>query len=62
MILVKLYLNVGVYIGIFKWNEVLVEVNDVINSGKFSLISNYLDNFKIKNESFLEEIFFIFFD
>ncbi|HEX8014678.1 MAG TPA: RagB/SusD family nutrient uptake outer membrane protein [Flavobacterium sp.] len=62
MTLAKLYLNAEVYIGTPKWNEALAEANDVINSGKFSLTSNYLDNFKIKNESSPEEIFSIPFD
>ena len=62
MTLAKLYLNAGVYIGTPKWNEALAEVNDVINSGKFSLAPNYLDSYKIKNEGSPEEILSIPFD
>ncbi|SFD96741.1 RagB/SusD family nutrient uptake outer membrane protein [Flavobacterium phragmitis] len=62
MTLAKLYLNAEVYIGTPKWTEALAEVNDVINSGLFSLNSNYLDNFKIKNETSPEEILSIPFD
>lgn len=62
MTLAKLYLNAGVYLGTPKWNEALAEVNDIISSGKFSMTSNYLDNFKIKNEGSSEEILSIPFD
>jgi len=62
MTLAKLYLNAQVYIGTPKWNEALSEVNDIINSGLFSLTPNYLDSFKIKNEGSSEEILSIPFD
>ncbi|WP_281635996.1 RagB/SusD family nutrient uptake outer membrane protein [Flavobacterium marginilacus] len=62
MTLAKLYLNAGVYTGTPKWNEALAQVNDIIDSGKFSLTANYLDNFKIKNEGSSEEILSIPFD
>ncbi|MEN2401238.1 RagB/SusD family nutrient uptake outer membrane protein [Flavobacterium sp. MC2016-06] len=62
MTLAKLYLNSAVYIGTPKWDEALAQVNDIISSGKFSLMSNYSDNFKIKNEGSTEEIFSIPFD
>ncbi|PBJ05424.1 RagB/SusD family nutrient uptake outer membrane protein [Flavobacterium sp. ACN6] len=62
MTLAKLYLNAQVYTGTPKWNEALSEVNDIINSNKFSLAANYADNFKIKNEGSPEEILSIPFD
>ena len=40
MTLAQLHLNAGVHIGTPKWKEVLTEVNDIINSDKFSLIGN----------------------
>ncbi|MDI9877611.1 RagB/SusD family nutrient uptake outer membrane protein [Flectobacillus rivi] len=62
MTLAKLYLNSEVYIGTPKWTEALSEVNDIINSNKFSLNPNYLDAFAIANEANPEEIFSIPFD
>ncbi|MFV8343181.1 RagB/SusD family nutrient uptake outer membrane protein [Flavobacterium sp. XS2P39] len=62
MTLAKLYLNSGVYLGTPKWMEALKEVDDVINSGKFSLNTNYSDAFAIENENNGEEIFTIPFD
>lgn len=62
MTLAKLYLNSEVYIGTPKYTEALAQVNDIINSGKFSLTNNYLDSFIIDNESSSEEIFSIPYD
>jgi hypothetical protein len=62
MTLAKLYLNAGVYLGTPKWDEALAQVNEVINSGKFTLTYNYLDNFIIKNEFSKEQILAIPYD
>ena len=62
MTLAKLYLNAGVYLTTPKYTEALEQVNDIINSGKFSLTNNYSDSFIINNESSSEEILSIPFD
>ena len=62
MTLAKLYLNYEVYFGTPKWAEAQAQVEDVINSGKFSLASSYKDPFMFDNEGSVEEIFSIPFD
>jgi hypothetical protein len=62
MTLAKLYLNSEVYFGTERWQDALVEVQDIIDSGKFSMAANYADPFKIENEGSVEEIFSIPFD
>ncbi|MCD8385524.1 MAG: RagB/SusD family nutrient uptake outer membrane protein [Bacteroidales bacterium] len=50
MVLAKLYLNRGVYLGLSDNTEgyeaALAEVNTVIDEGGYSLATNYLDNFR----------------
>lgn len=62
MTLAKLYLNAKIYLGTEMWDEALAEVNDIINSGKFSLLSTYSANFALGNAKNSEEIFSIVFD
>lgn len=62
MTLAKLYLNSEVYLGTARWSDALAEVNDIINSGKFSLAGSYSEPFIINNEGSTEEIFSIPFD
>ena len=46
-ILAKMYLNAEVYTGTAKWNDCVTMCDNIINSGKFSLIANYYDNFGV---------------
>ncbi|WP_318342964.1 RagB/SusD family nutrient uptake outer membrane protein [Flagellimonas baculiformis] len=62
MTLAKMYLNSEVYIGTARWNDALNEVQDVIDSGLFSLASDYSDVFAIENENLSETIYAIPFD
>lgn len=62
MLLAKLYLNAQVYTGTPHWAECIAECDSVINSGKYSLTGNYLDNFAVNNEGSTENIFVVPFD
>lgn len=62
MALAKLYLNSEVYISVSNWDKALVQVNEVIDSGKFTSSLNYSDSFKMDNEGATEEILSIPFD
>lgn len=61
-LLAKLYLNAQVYTGTPRWQDCIDACAKVINSGKYSLEGNFLDNFKIANEGSKENIFVIPFD
>lgn len=61
-LLAKLYLNAGVYSGTAQWNKVITACNEVINSGKYSLESNYFANFNVDNSGSSEFIFAIPYD
>ncbi|MDI1323667.1 MAG: RagB/SusD family nutrient uptake outer membrane protein [Algoriphagus sp.] len=54
--LAKLYLNAGIYIGTPKWAEAEAAADVVINSGKFSLSSNFFSNFSTRNGGSTENI------
>ncbi len=54
--LAKLYINAGVYTGTPKWAEAEAAANAVINSGDFSLTSNYFANFSERNGGSTENI------
>jgi hypothetical protein len=59
-LLAKLYLNAEVYTGTPRWEDALAATNAIINSGKYSLIPDFLDLFAVNNasnESFKENIF-----
>lgn len=62
MLLAKLYLNAEVYTGTPRWADCIAACNAVINSQKYSLSSNYFDNFVVKNDNSTENIFVIPFD
>lgn len=62
MTLAKLYLNSKIYIGVEKWDEALVQVNDIIDSKKFELAANYTDPFLNDNEGSVEQILAIPYD
>jgi starch-binding outer membrane protein, SusD/RagB family len=59
MILAKMYLNSEVYINVDRYDDALAQVNEIISSGKFSLLSTYKANFAINNTDTQEEIFSI---
>jgi hypothetical protein len=54
--LAKLYINAQVYTGTAKWAEAEAAANAVINSGDFSLTSNYFANFSERNGGSTENI------
>lgn len=60
-LLANIYLNAEVYTGEAKWNEVVTECNDIINSGIYRL-DEYRSIFKTVNEGSPEIIFAVPFD
>ncbi|MDX5338595.1 MAG: RagB/SusD family nutrient uptake outer membrane protein [Cyclobacteriaceae bacterium] len=54
--LARLYLNAGVYTGTPKWAEAEAAADVVINSGKYSLASNFFANFAERNSGSVENI------
>lgn len=61
-ILAKLYMNAEIYSGTAQWAKAEAAIDEIINSGKFSLASNYFDNFNLSNSNSPEFIFAIPFD
>lgn len=61
-LLAKLYLNAQVYSGTAQWDKAIAACDEVINSGKYSLESNYFANFNVDNASSKEFIFAIPYD
>ena len=61
-LLAKLYLNAKVYSGTAQWDNVISACDEIINSGKFSLESNYFANFNVNNSGSKEFIFAIPYD
>ncbi len=61
-LLAKLYLNAQVYSGTAEWDKVISECDEIINSGKYTLESNYFANFNVDNSSSKEFIFAIPYD
>jgi hypothetical protein len=62
MLLAKLYLNAGEYSGTANWDKVIAACDTIINSGKYSLESNYFANFNVNNSGSKEFIFAIPYD
>ncbi len=62
MMLVNLYLNAEVYTGTPQWQKAVDAANEIINSGAYSLESNYFANFSVHNEASKENIFVIPYD
>lgn len=62
MLLAKMYLNAGVYVGTTQWPKVITACDEIINSGKYSLESNYFTNFNTDNSGSKEFIFAIPYD
>jgi starch-binding outer membrane protein, SusD/RagB family len=61
-VLAKLYLNAEVFSGTAQWDKAIAACDDIINSGKFSLMANYSDNFKKDNKGSTENIWVIPYD
>jgi hypothetical protein len=61
-LLAKLYLNAKVYSGTEQWTKVVTACDEIINSGKYSLESNYFANFNVNNSGSKEFIFAIPYD
>lgn len=61
-LLAKMYLNAEVYTGTPQWEKCIEECDQIIQSGKFSLETNYRDLFKTDNENNTEMIFAIPYD
>jgi hypothetical protein len=61
-LLAKLYLNAQVYSGTVNWDGVISACDEIINSGKYSLESNYFANFNVNNSGSKEFIFAIPYD
>jgi starch-binding outer membrane protein, SusD/RagB family len=61
-LLAKLYLNAQVYSGTAQWDKAIAECDEIINSGKYSLESNYFANFNVNNSGSKEFIFAIPYD
>jgi len=61
-LLAKLYLNAEVYTGTAEWGKVITACDEVINSGAYSLESNYFANFNVDNSGSSEFIFAIPYD
>lgn len=62
MTLAKLYMNAEVYTGTPRWDDALTQLNAIIDSGAYSLASNYHDNFAVQNEGSPENIFVVPYD
>ncbi|HWB27277.1 MAG TPA: RagB/SusD family nutrient uptake outer membrane protein [Chitinophagaceae bacterium] len=60
--LAKLYLNAKVYTGTAHYDKAIAACDEIINSGKYSLAANYVDNFVPNNQASPEFIFAIPFD
>lgn len=55
-ILAKLYLNAEVYTGTPRWADAEAAADEVINSGVYSLSTNYFANFATRNDGSTENI------
>ncbi|TDB59850.1 RagB/SusD family nutrient uptake outer membrane protein [Arundinibacter roseus] len=61
-LLAKLYINAQVYKGSPEWAKCVAACDAVINSGQYSLESNFFNNFSINNEGSTENVWAIPFD
>ncbi len=61
-ILARVYLNSQVYVGTAKWNEVLTLTQEIMDSGKYLLESNYRAPFAKENQNSKEIIFAVPYD
>ncbi len=61
-VLAELYINSQVYTGTPRWAEARAMCDSVIDAGKYSLMTNYFDNFSENNTNSTENIFVVPFD
>lgn len=61
-VLADVYLNAEVYTGTPQYDKVIQQTNDIIESGRYQLEDNYLDNFRRNNQNSSENIFVIPYD
>lgn len=61
-LLAKLYLNAEVYTGTARWADAETQIDLIINSGEFSLESNFFQNFATNNGGSSENILTIPYD
>jgi hypothetical protein len=61
-VLAKLYLNAGVYTGTPQWQKAADACQEIIDSGLYSLESNFFNNFVTRNSGSNENIFVINYD
>lgn len=61
-VLAKLYLNAEVYTGTARWDDALTHLNEIINSGNYSLAGNFFDNFVTNNSGSPEFILAVPYD
>ncbi len=61
-LLANVYLNAEVYVGTSEWDKCIKECDDIINSNRYELETNYKDIFKVNNNLSPEIIFAIPFD
>ncbi|TNF44948.1 MAG: RagB/SusD family nutrient uptake outer membrane protein, partial [Cytophagales bacterium] len=54
--LARLYINAEIYTGTARWADAEAAANEVINSGKYSLTSNFFANFGERNNGSTENI------
>ena len=62
MILAKIYLNAEIYTGTPRWDDAIVQINDIEASNLYILEPTYRANFAVHNESSQEQILSIVFD
>ncbi len=60
--LAQLYMNAGVYTGTPQWDKAIAACDEIINSGLYSLMPVYRDNFKRDNKGSTEFIWVIPYD
>lgn len=60
--LAKLYLNAQTYTGTPQYDKAIAACDEIINSGKYTLMANYADNFSRNNVGSTESIWAIPFD
>jgi starch-binding outer membrane protein, SusD/RagB family len=60
--LAKLYLNAQVYTGTAQWDKAIAACDEIINSGKYALSANYVDNFVQNNQNSTESIWALPYD
>jgi hypothetical protein len=62
MLLAKLYLNAGVYVGTPQWQKVIDICDEIINDGPYNLTEDYFANFDVDNNTSSEIIWAIPYD